>query len=132
MILHIDFETRSTLELPDVGLDLYSRHSTTDVWCMGWSFDDTEPKIWSPILDDVPPTSFPVQHGCTVMAHNAAFELAIWNNIMVPRYGWPPLRVHQCRCTMAQAYAMALPGSLEKAAAAVGITQQKDLVGGRL
>jgi DNA polymerase len=33
---------------------------------------------------------------------------------------------------MAQAYAMALPGSLEKAAAAVGITQQKDLVGQRL
>jgi DNA polymerase len=33
---------------------------------------------------------------------------------------------------MAMAYAMALPGSLENAAAALGLTQQKDLAGHRL
>jgi DNA polymerase len=35
-------------------------------------------------------------------------------------------------CTMAMAYAMALPGSLDKASAAVGIEQRKDAVGGRI
>lgn len=131
--LHIDFETRGTIELREVGVDIYSRHPDTDVWCMAWAIDDMEPVIWTPdnrnsaraVMDWV-------NHGATVVAHNAAFELAIWNNIMVPRYGWPVLRADQTRCTMAMAYSMALPGSLEKAAAAVGIAEQKDLAGGRL
>ncbi len=67
-----------------------------------------------------------------LIAHNAPFELAIWNHICVPRYGWPPLRPEQTRCTMAMAYAMALPGSLENASAALGLTQQKDMAGHRL
>lgn len=133
MILHIDFETRSTLELPEVGVHKYATHASTDVWCMGYAFDDEDPWLWAPgsglIVASV---ERHVADGGLVTAHNAAFELQIWNNIMVPRYGWPVLKPSQVRCTMAQAYAMALPGSLEKAAAAVGIQQQKDLKGGRL
>lgn len=151
MILHIDFETRSTIELPAVGIDVYSKHPTTGVWCMAFALDD-EPvrlidlhgKMWTcgagpangPSLLEhftgVSEVNKFVENGGLVVAHNASFELAIWNSIMVPRYGWPVLRPEQVRCTMAQAYAMALPGSLEKAAAAVGIKEQKDLAGGRL
>ena len=135
MILHIDFETRSTLELPEVGVHKYSTHPSTDVWCLGFAFGDDEPEI-------IPGAEFTekqsrylfdhVRTGGVVTAHNAAFELQIWNHILVPRYGWPVLKPSQVRCTMAQAYSMSLPGSLEKAAAAVGIQQQKDLKGGRL
>lgn len=135
MHLTIDFETRSTLELPEVGVHKYATHASTDVWCMGWAFDDEEPQIvtretfsakYGPAYLDH------VRTGGIVTAHNAAFELQIWNHILVPRYGWPVLKPSQVRCTMAQAYSMSLPGSLEKAAAAVGIQQQKDLKGGRL
>jgi DNA polymerase len=73
-----------------------------------------------------------VEAGGIVVAHNAAFELAIWNNVMVPRYGWPVLRPEQVRCTMAMAYAMSLPGSLDAAAAAVGLDYRKDQAGYRL
>ncbi len=45
MILHLDFETRSTLELPDVGLDRYAAHPTTDAWCMAWAFDEDAPQV---------------------------------------------------------------------------------------
>ena len=135
--LHIDFETRSAVDLKTVGLDNYSRHPTTDAWCMGLTFDD-EPVICIP-ADEMRKKhiirSSILRHareGGLVVAHNAAFELAIWNNIMVPRYGWPELKPEQCRCTMAMAYAMALPGALEKAAAAVGIDMQKDMTGHRL
>jgi DNA polymerase len=132
--LHIDFESRSTLDLRLVGLDNYARHSSTDVWCMGFAFDDEPVDLlaqWDlplaqPLLSDY------VRTGGTVVAHNAAFELAIWNNIMVPRYGWPELKPEQCVDTMALAYAMSLPGALEKAAPAVGITEQKDTAGGRV
>jgi DNA polymerase bacteriophage-type len=128
MKLHIDFETRSAIELQDVGIDNYSRHPSTDVWCLGYALNDEEPRIWTPLFDDLP---FSLTDSI-VFAHNTAFELAIWNHIMVPRYNWPALKVSNVRCTMAMAYAMALPGSLEKAAAAVGIPQQKDLSGHRL
>lgn len=126
MFLHIDFETRSAVELEDVGMDVYAKHPTTDVWCVGYAIDNGHAQLW--------PLDFPVvlHPGTIVVAHNAAFELAIWNHIMVPRYGWPDLQASIVRCTMAQAYAMGLPGSLERAAAAVGIRQQKDLAGQRL
>ncbi len=132
MKLHIDFETRSTVDLKETGVDIYARHPDTTPWCMGWAFDDDEPDIWTL---DAPRPFDPFEHvnsGGLVYAHNASFELAIWNRILVPRFGWPELKVSQTRCTMAMAYAMALPGSLEKSAAAVGIQQQKDLKGHRL
>lgn len=135
--LHIDFETRSTVDLKTAGLDNYARHPTTDTWCMAAAFDDGPVRIWTPSspVDDFfigGTVRGHVVAGEVVTGHNVAFELAIWNSIMTPRYGWPPLKPEQCRCTMAMAYAMALPGSLEKAAAAVGIAEQKDLAGGRL
>ena len=125
MPTYIDFETRGTVELSEVGIDVYTRHPDTDVWCLGYAENDEEPEIWAPGL------SRPMFAGSFV-AHNAAFELAVWNNILVPRYGWSPLKITEIRCTMAAAYAMGLPGSLEKAAAALGISQQKDVVGHRL
>jgi DNA polymerase len=51
---------------------------------------------------------------------------------MVPRYGWPVLRPEQVRCTMAMAYAMSLPGSLDAAAAALGMDYRKDQAGYRV
>lgn len=132
-VLHIDFETRSTVDLKAAGVDNYAKHPTTDVWCMGFAFDDEEIHVAHP--GGKVPTAHVMAHvraGGIVIAHNAAFELAIWNHVMVPRYGWPVLKPEQCRCTMAMAYAQALPGSLEKAAAAVGIEMQKDMAGHRL
>ena len=131
MIIHGDFETRSEVDLKEVGLDVYARHPSTDVWCFGWARGDESPHIWFPTMhyDDLWEGGL---EGITIVAHNAPFELAIWNHICVPRYGWPPLRPEQTRCTMAMAYAMALPGSLENASAALGLTQQKDMAGHRL
>jgi DNA polymerase len=135
-VLHIDFECRGTLELKDVGSDVWSRHKDTDVWCMGYAFDDEEPELWPPQWDtrlwDLGEVFGHVQRGGTVVAHNAYFELCIWNNVMVPKYGWPPLKPEQTLCTMAQAYSLALPGSLDRASAAVGVPIQKDLTGNRL
>lgn len=134
-VLHIDFETRSAADLTAVGLDNYSRAASTDVWCVAYCADDTDIGIWG---RDMPPEPLRallaelIPAGVTVVAHNVAFELAIWNRVMVPRYGWPELNPEQCECTQAMAYAMAIPASLERAAAAVGIQHQKDMAGHRL
>jgi DNA polymerase len=121
MKLHIDFETRSQLDLKEVGLHRYARHPSTDVWCLAWAVGDDEPRIWTPgAPSSVPPTGLPVH------AWNAAFELEIWNEILVKRYGFPVLKPEQTFCTMAQSYAMAMPGKLEEAAPAFGLETRKD------
>ena len=51
---------------------------------------------------------------------------------LAPRYGWPLPKLEQFRCTLAMAYAMALPGALENAAIVLGLSQLKDDVGKRL
>ena len=133
-VLYIDFETRSVADLPEVGLDNYAAHPSTGVWCMAWEEDDGPAELWWPGRESKPLHRLlgHVYAGARVVAHNVAFELAIWNGVMVPRYGWPELDPKQCECTQAMAYAMAIPASLERAAAAVGIKQQKDMAGHRL
>jgi DNA polymerase len=130
MKLHVDFETRSAIELRDVGLDNYALHPSTSPWCMGYTLDDEEPRIWIPGEDF--PADARLLADVVVYAHNAAFELAIWNKICVPRYNWPVLNPSNVRCTMAMAYAMGLPGSLDKAADAVKLDMRKDAEGARL
>ena len=87
---------------------------------MAWAYDEQEPHLWTP------GTPFPLGGWDRVVAHNAAFELEIWNNICVPRYGWPVLKPEQTVCTLAMAYAMGLPGALENAAPAAGLHVLKD------
>lgn len=131
--LHIDFETRSTVELKTAGADVYARHPTTDPWCLGWALGDDDVKLWKREDGELPnAVRSHVCHGGIVLAHNAPFELAIWNNVMTTRYDWPTLDPEQVRCTMAMSYAMGLPGALEEVAAAVGLNMQKDAVGHRI
>lgn len=128
MKLHIDFETRSELDLKEVGLHNYARHPSTDVWCMAYAFGDAEPQLWMP--GQIVPT--PVDHvmiGGQVHGWNVGFEYEIWNEICVKRYGFPPLAIEQCFDTMAQASAMALPAALDDAALALGVEFQKDREG---
>ena len=124
--LGIDFETRSAAELKTVGLHNYARHPTTDVWCMSYSFDAAEPGLW--VMGQPIPTEVNdhVRSGGAVTGWNVPFELEMWNEILCPRHGWPTLRVEQTYCSMAMAYAMALPGNLDNAAVALGLDHRKD------
>lgn len=137
MKLHIDFETYSACELKSAGLDNYARHPSTGVHCMAWCFDDESVNVMVPPFHILNGAGIRrifehIEAGGIVVAHNAPFELAIWNNVMVPKYHWPKLSPSQVRCTMAMAYSMSLPGALEKVAPALGIDQQKDLAGARV
>ena len=132
-ILHIDFETASRVDLKACGLDVYARDPSTHVHCMAYAFDEKPVEIYTTTHSmDPRGVRAHIEAGGLVYAHNVAFELAIWNHIMVPRYGWPTLKPEQCRCTMCMAYAMALPGSLENAAPACGLAERKDGLGKRV
>lgn len=133
-ILFCDFETRSTVNIKNAGADVYARDPSTEVLCMAYAFDEEAVEV---VTRYDQPHEFHrifnfVLGGGTVVAHNAAFELAIWNNVCVKKYGWPQLRAEQVICTMAMAYSMALPGALEDAAPAAGLDVHKDTKGHRV
>ena len=130
-VLFCDFETFSACDLKTAGLDNYARDPTTGVHCMAFAFDDEPVGVLGQfsVRGQFSRIHAHVEAGGLVYAHNAPFEWAIWNRVMAPRYGWPELKIEQCRCTMAMAYAMGLPGALEDAAPALGIDARKDMKG---
>lgn len=132
-VLFLDFETRSACDIKKCGADVYARHPSTDILCAGFAVDEHPAHLWLPGSGYVHAWQvYGGLNGRTVVAHNAPFELAIWNNVGVKKYGWPPLRADQVVCTMAMCYAMALPGALEDAAPAAGLSIQKDTKGHRI
>lgn len=130
---HIDFETRSAADLLKVGADAYSQHVTTDWLCLAVAFNDEPVELFNPDTDPPERLLRHVHDGGKCFGHNIGnFEMLIWNNVMTLNYGWPELRIEQCEDTMAMAYAMALPGSLDDASRTAGIPYEKDKVGHRI
>ena len=127
--LSIDFETRATVDLRETGVYPYAAHPDTDIWCMAWAFDDEPVQLWVPGQGLPPAIQDHILRGGELRAWNAQFERIIWREIMVPRYGAAPVPPEQWVCSMVEARAMGLPGSLDQAAKVLGVTQQKDSEG---
>lgn len=133
--LHLDGETRSTVDLPKCGAYVYFDDPSTDIWCVAYSFGDDpseEPELWLPgepcpeaIVDHV-------INGGLVYAWNVAFERLMWEALLATEHGWPMPEPEQFRCTMSEALAQNLPGKLEQAAPAIGLDIVKDNAGHRL
>jgi len=133
MIYSIDFETRSMINLPDRGLDIYANDSTTEVLCIAFGTDINN--VCVATADALYPEEDFLQHvadGGKIQAWNAMFEYAIWNCVCVPKYGWPPLKLEQCIDSMAIAAANNIPQSLDEAGAFMDSEHKKDASGKRL
>ena len=141
MIYSIDFETRSTIDLADQGLDIYANDPSTEVLCIAFGTSPDHIHLANN-QQEVPSLSMPrfslaallghVEDGGKIQAWNAMFEYAIWNCVCVPKYGWPPLKLEQCIDTMAIAAANNIPQSLDDAGAFLDSKYQKDPIGKRL
>ena len=129
---HVDFETISESNLIEVGSDVYSQAYSTDVLCLAYAFNEESTQLWTPELPAPKRLLDFVATGGLIIGHNiGAFEVLIWNNIMGLKYGWPEIKIEQCEDTMAMAYAMGFPGSLDDASRAAGIPHEKDMKGHR-
>jgi len=121
--VHIDFETFSELDLTKVGLHNYVTHPSTDIICMAYKIEGKATELWRPN------EKINFKEGYTLIAHNAAFELAVIREIGRVKYGIPiPDFIV---CTAAQASMMGYPRSLGKAAKAMKLSIQKDEKGKR-
>jgi hypothetical protein len=136
----MDFETRSMVDLKKVGAYKYSLDPTTQPTCLAFKkrgdptffllkftrvntpWKELSPdfrKIWDRWIDE----------GYEFSAHNSFFEKCIYDNIMVVRYGWPPIDPRKRRCTAAKAAACSLPRNLEGVGTVLKLTTQKDKLG---
>lgn len=149
-VLHLDWETRGTLDLKEVGAHKYARHQDTHVligaYLIRWSdepFDPSQVRVWrtwegEPIPDDLYDAL--VDPTVIVEAWNAQFERLIaaemfrrWSleDDIDEDYAAVQL-VSRWHCTAARARACGLSGKLEIAARFLHVPMQKDMAGARL
>ncbi|MDE2020097.1 MAG: hypothetical protein KGJ13_07165 [Patescibacteria group bacterium] len=127
----LDFETWSRCDLKKAGAWRYSEDPSTEIICLAYSADGGPPCGFIPLAyePDHPLAAFVNDPSCVLVAHNAAFEQAIWENVMHRRLGWPVLPSERWHDTMAVCAMKGLPLKLELAAAAMRLGFQKDTEG---
>ena len=127
-VLYWDYETRSAVNLRDAGAYIYSIDPTTDLRCMVYAMDDGEPQLWLP-TDPVPEIFNQIAANpkeWTLIAHNYGFERAIYDNILIPRYGFPSIPLASHDCSQRLALSNAYPAELDLLAQALGLPYRKD------
>ncbi|MGE3279706.1 MAG: hypothetical protein AB7H90_03390 [Alphaproteobacteria bacterium] len=132
----LDFETASACDLKLAGASAYAQHPTTDILCLRFKTDDGIDALeWMPGQD-----TFRKRHLISLannpnvifVAHNAGFEQAIWQYIMVPVFGFPAIPPERWEDTMATCAWKALPLALDKGAVALNLPIEKDKEGNKL
>jgi DNA polymerase len=124
MLVNLDFETRSKVDLKDKGLDTYARDVSTEVICMAYSIDGGEVKLWTPQFA-IP--QFLSNPNAKFQAWNAAFEYNIMKHVLQLNTTWD-----QMIDSMAIAAANNIPQALDDAAQFVDGEHLKDPIGKRL
>jgi len=130
-VIHIDFETRSKCELKTAGAWMYSKHPSTFPLCLAYAKDNGPVHQWlpgEPLPKDLRKWIFDRE---IMEAHNNFFEKAIWENVMIPQFGWPIILHDQWTCTAALAATHALPRKLEKVGLALNLPHKKNMDGHR-
>jgi DNA polymerase len=151
-MLHLDFETRSKVDLLKEGVYNYALDESTDVTMMAFAFDDDDPEIWIPEFSHLSPqirkqlkdegcivhSEFPVsikhyiRNGNMLKAHNAQFERLMFWYVLCEEYEIPEPKIEQFYCTATQARANNMPGKLDLCAKALGTDELKDKQGSDL
>lgn len=131
---HHDYETASEIDLKKVGVHKYAEHPSSRVWLFSWRLGDGTIFRWRPGDPDPKILLDHIQNGGTMVAHNAMFERTIYAMARI-KYGlshWPVLRAEQQDCTVARAFALNLPGDLERLSKVLSSPFQKDMEGAAL
>src|SRR6478736_6883531 len=120
--------------LPAVGAAKYSEHPEAEVICLAYDLKDGQGRrLWTPDNNNLALDLLDyIKCGGLIEAWNVMFEYWIWENVCVPKYGFPRLDIKQLRCAAAKSRAHSLPVSLEPAVNVVGIEHKKDKEGRRL
>lgn len=128
--VHMDYETRSELDLSEVGTVRYAKHPSTRVILCAWAVDDEPVQQWCPQIQSMPARLKRLMQDDSVRfsAHNYRFE----RNITKYCLGID-IRIRRWSDTMIMAYRLSLPGSLGELGEVVNVEEaKKDKRGSRL
>lgn len=140
MKFHVgDFETANlTCDLKKVGAWRYAEDINTEILCFRFE-DQPSGKIlnWTPFMGPDHPASrrlmeLALDPEVIFVAHNAAFEKAIWRHIMVPVFGFPDIPNTRWYDTLAVAAMKQCPQDLDTLGSVLGVETQKDREGSKL
>jgi DNA polymerase len=136
-MFHLDYETFSEADLPNVGSFRYAYDPSTEILCVAIAKGDGAPRIWVAPQHRYPGCPHDPASEALLMemlvsdepayAHNVLFELPITEALKpftIDRKRW--------RCTAAMARRAGLPHALGKLAEKLGLEQQKDRSGAAL
>lgn len=132
VLMRLDFETKSPINLTTRGGYVYAQHPDTDALMASYQFGDGPIERWRPGQPCPPAIVEHVAAGGEILAFNASFERLIWWHVMVPKHGWPKPELRQFRCTAVAAAAMSLPRSLDRLGTALDLPVKKDKRGKEL
>lgn len=127
--LHLDFETRSVVDLRACGVYRYAEDKSTSVLCAAYAFDEEEPLLWKAGESCPPQIMDHVERRGLIYSHNATFERILMRHCLP---SWPQPKLQQWRCTAAMAACLSLPRDLDRAARAAGLSILKDDRGKRV
>ena len=119
----LDFETRSLLNIKDVGTDRYVRDDSTEVLVLAYAFDDGEVSIWLPILGEPMPEEL---HAAMIdptvqkVGWNYGFERGVWAH----RLGYQTKREEWYDPSVLAGY-MSLPIGLDRASKALDLNEDE-------
>ncbi len=107
--IRLDYESRSELDLPTVGLDRYSAHPSTQIFMAAWQINGGTVQQWETQDGRIPAElrEALVDPEVTRRAFNAQFERVMTRRVLkidTPYENW--------RCTQVMAYMLSFAGSL--------------------
>lgn len=124
----IDFETRCDLDIKKVGGYKYSQHPSCEALMMSYNLTGKpgDTKLWQ--MGDKPPMGLftMLQGGAMLGAFNSYFEYCIWQNVCVPKLGWPSLEIEDIIDVADKCKALALPANLAEAGEVLQLDMPKD------
>ena len=143
--IHLDFETRSLVDVKETGPWRYSMDPSTIPLCLCFTINDTDSRLisnedfeltydifgdhyFTPDMELL--NKLAQDENAIFKAHNSMFEYCMWNNVLAKRYGFNPIwDFKRWDCTAAKAATHALPRALGQCALALNLNENKDETG---
>jgi len=129
----LDFETRNTdgCKLKFAGAWRYAADPATAIVTLTFHAGG-EYHLWAPAMGLCDPIASLATDPSVQFISHAGFEQAIWQRIMVERYGFAPIPIARWHDTQAACAYYALPLDLDRALSVLGSPVTKDKAGRRL
>ncbi len=123
MVLAVDLETYSSVDLAKCGVFRYTQAEDFEILLFGYAFDDNEVQVIDLARgEDIPKEIMEALTDPNILKHafNAAFE----RTCLAKHFG-TPMPPEQWRCSQAHALTLGLPGGLKNVAEVLKLENQK-------